>query len=529
MCSIFLLSFAPKKRGMAQQTIAMEYLKQLLQLASDGVPIREMERRTGISRNTIKKYLRRLSNSAFSGDTNNAQLATLAYNNDSLAHDELRQQQLFEHFPYAEKELSKTGVHRKLLWQEYIAQHPDGYAYSHYCHYLAIYLKNKDISMHLQYQPGDVLMVDFAGKHLRYTDLSTGEVIACQVFVSVLPFSGLIFCYAVHSQQTADFIECFNEMLRFYGGVPATVLCDNLKTAVTRSDRYEPVFTDCCLQLSEHYQTTFSATRPYSPRDKAMVERAVQIVYNHIYAPLRNQVFTSIGALNTAIRQQLELLNNKNYKNTPYSRWYYFEQQERASLKELPVQGFTIKKVVQLTVQRNYHIQLSEDRRYYSVPYGYVGKRVKVLYDNRVVEVYLHQERIALHPRKISQGSYSTLAEHMPPNHARMQQIKGWSQEELLAQARQIGSCTLQAATYILQNSVYMEQNYKSCYGMLMLARKFSPIRLEAACQRALRGTRINYTMLKNILERGLDQQPLEPNLYTIPEHTNIRGKEQYQ
>ena len=186
--------------------------------------------------------------------------------------------------------------------------------------------------MHLEYQPADMIMIDFAGKKQHYVDLSTGESIPCHVFVSILPFSGLIFCLAVHSQQTADFMQCINAMLKFYGGVPATILCDNLRTAVKRVDRYEPEFTDICYQLGEHYSTTFSATRPYSPRDKAMVERAVNIVYTHVYATLRNREFTSLETLNAAMQEQMVLLNNKAYKNTPFSRRYFFEQQERSVL-----------------------------------------------------------------------------------------------------------------------------------------------------------------------------------------------------
>jgi transposase len=165
-----------------------------------------------------------------------------------------------------------------------------------------------------------MIMVDFAGKKQHYVDVYTGERIECQVFVAILPFSGLIFCKAIHTQQTADFIDCINAMLRYYAGVPATILCDNLKTAVNRPSRYEPVFTDMCYQLSEHYQTTFSATRPYSPRDKAMVEQAVRIVYAHVYATVRHQDFTSLQALNEAMKEQLYLLNNKPYKKTAYSR-----------------------------------------------------------------------------------------------------------------------------------------------------------------------------------------------------------------
>lgn len=513
---------------MSQKPIVMEQLKQILQLKSDGIGIREMARRIGISRNSVRKYLALLETPG--RELSNTELADKAYNNDLLEHDAERLNQLSQHFSNYGSELSKTGVTRQLLWREYLGQHPDGYSYSRYCFHLNQRLKRSDVYMHLQYEPGDMMMMDFAGKKLHYTDIETAEMIECQVFVAILPFSGLIFCEAVHSQQTADFTHCINEMLRYYKGVSATILGDNMKTAVIRASRYEPLFTDICYQISEHYGTTFSATRPYSPRDKAMVEGAVKIIYAHVYAPLRNQEFTSLKSLNQAIADQLFLLNNKPYKNTPYSRSYFFDQQERPQLKALPCEPFSPKKVVQLTVQRNYHIQLSEDHLYYSVPYQYVGKKVKVLYDKGSIEVYYDHSRIALHVRKSHGKAYTTLSEHMPPNHQRMREIKGWNKEDLLGHAARIGLSVAAAAVTMLDNSIYVEQNYKACFGMLMLAKKYGDTRLEAACSRALQGTRVNYTMIKNILERGLDKQVEQSDNYiNIPNHENIRGQDHYQ
>jgi transposase len=511
---------------MAQKPIAMEHLKQILQLQRDGIQIREIARRVGIDRNTVRKYLRRLSAEE---NASEGELAGKAYDNDLQALEAERLRQITAHFAGAEKELSRTGVTRQLLWQEYMVQHPDGYSYSRYCHHLQQYLKNRDLSMHLEYEPGDTIMIDFAGKKQHYKDPDTGGRAECEVFVAILPFSGLIFCLAVASQRSADFIRCINAMLRYYAGVTITILCDNLRTAVIRPDRYEPVFTDLCNQLSEHYGTTFSATRPYSPRDKAMVERAVNIVYTHVYAPLRNREFNSLESLNAAMHEQLTLLNNKPYKNTPYSRWYFYEQQERSLLKLLPSEPFAPKKTVQLTVQRNYHVQLSEDHRYYSVPYQHVGKKVKVLYDPRVVEVYLEGERIALHIRKPHNKAYTTLAEHMPPHHQRMHEIKGFNREDLLAQAARIGTAAVQAATLMLENSIYIEQNYKACFGMLMLQKTYGRDRLEAACSRALQGSRVNYTMIRSILQVGLDKQTARLEDRLLPSHDNIRGKDHYQ
>ena len=375
---------------MSQKPLTMEQLKQVLQLKKDGVAIREIVRRTGISRNAIKRYLYRLDSSADdpAEELTDKQLAGKAYDNDALLLTTGRQHALMKHFIYAEKELHKTGVNRQMLWVEYKEQHPDGYTYSRYCYHFNIFLKHTDVSMHLEYEAGDMIMIDFAFKKFCYIHTDRGALTDTEVFIAILPFSGLIFCTAVHSQRTADFVSCINAMLKFYGAVPKTILCDNLKTAVKRPSKYEPVFTEICNQLSEHYQTTFSATRPYSPRDKAMVERAVSIVYSNVYAPLRNHNFFSLEELRYAMQVQLGKLNDKPYKNTAYSRLYYYEQYERSTLKSLPEEVFTHKKMAMVTVQRNYHIQLPEDHLYYSVPYSYAGKKVKVLYDNKTVEVY---------------------------------------------------------------------------------------------------------------------------------------------
>jgi hypothetical protein len=117
----------------------------------------------------------------------------------------------------------------------------------------------------------------------------------------------------------------------------------------------------------------------------------------------------------------------------------------------------------------------------------------------------------------------------MPPNHQHMHKVKGWTKEDLLSQAARIGEYTCNAAAHMLTNSIYIEQNYKACYGMLMLSKKYTAQRLEAACRRAARGTRINYTMIKNILANGLDKQPLLFDNNPLPKHDNIRGSQHYQ
>jgi transposase len=511
---------------MAQKPILMVQIKQVQQLYQSGISIKEIQRRLHISRNSIRKYIRKLGATTALSDK---ALADCAYNNEQQLFKTKRLHELIQHFKSTDRELHRTGVTRRLLWTEYMLHHEQGYAYSQYCYHLKQWLKQSDLAMHMEYTPGDLVMIDFAGEKQKYVDKETGAIISCEVFVACMPYSGLVFCYAVPSQKTKDFAHCLNQMLQFYGAVPKTILCDNLRTAVVRSDKYEPVFTQLCYQLSEHYNTTFSATRPHEPRDKAMVEKSVNIVYNNIYGPLRNETFFSIEELNKAMRAKLLQLNDKAYKNSPYSRMYFFDQQEKQTLKALPTEPYELKKVATLTVQRNYHIQLSEDKHYYSVPYQHVGKKVAVYYDDKTVAVYFDYERIAVHQRNTYTRMYHTLTEHMPPNHQHMHEIKGWNKEDLLKQAKQLGQGIAQAASLILDSNLLIEQNYKSCYGMLMLQKKYGSTRLEAACNRALQAPRVNYTLIKNILERNLDKAPTNTTTNSLPTHENIRGKEQYQ
>lgn len=513
---------------MAAKPIAMEQLKRIIHLRDEGHSIKAIVRLTGIARNTVKRYLEKhAAADNLTAQSATKQLAEQLYNTDDTLYKGPRHQELLAHFGQAERDLLKKGVTRLLLWREYQEKHPDGYGYSQYCYHLQQFLKKKDVVMHLEYTPAEIMMVDFAGTKYPYVDTSTGERILCEVFVATLPYSGLIFYYAVPTQRIIDFTEAINAALLYFCGVPQTILCDNLRTAVSRSDRYEPQFTDLCYQLSDHYLTTFSATRPYKPRDKAMVEKAVNLLYKSAYAPLRHRIFTSLKEINYQFRIQADQLNRQPYKGSPYSRRDIFMQEEQSLLRELPATPFIIKKGTELTVQRNYHVQLTEDHLYYSVPWQYTGKKVKVWYDTKTVEIYYDHERIAMHPR--SRNGYSTLKEHMPPNHQQAQEAKGWSRETLLAKAARIGAKTTEAATVILGTSIYMEQNYKSCYGMLMLEKRYSKERLEAACSRALTGTRINYTMIKNILVAGLDKQPIVQVSLPLPVHDNIRGPQQYQ
>lgn len=506
---------------MAAHTIRMEQYNLILKLHASGYSIKGIARQLGLSRNTVRKYLDRQAQAGETpAPTPGASLPSAGL--------PARVQALHDHFKYAELEIKKTGVTRHLLWLEYKDAHIDGFQYSHYCYHFQQYLRHKEVVMHLEHKPGEETMIDFAGKKMTYVDPDTGQEIGCQVFVAVMPFSGLLYAQAVHTQQTADFVCAINGMCSYYGGLSGAILCDNLKTAVVRPDRYEPVFTDVCYQLGEHYGTSFTAARPYKPRDKAMVERCVQIAYTQVYAPLRKRTFHSLKELNLAIREMVDALNLRAYKGSAYSRRDLFEAHERQALQPLPARPFVHKKVVEAAVQRHYHVWLGEDKHYYSVPFIHAGKRVKVLYDADSVEIYLGAERIACHVRRRTGSTYHTITEHMPKAHEQALGCRGWTEKELLDQALRVGKHTGEAAKRILVSNIIPAHNFKSCYGMIMLQKKFGARRLEAACERALGASRVTFTMIRSILEKGLDHLSDPTPEPVLPDHQNIRGPAYY-
>lgn len=169
---------------------------------------------------------------------------------------------------------------------------------------------------------------------------------------------------------------------------------------------------------------------------------------------------------------------------------------------------------------------LSEDKHYYSVHYKYLGEKVKVCYTVASVEVYHKGERIALHQRSLSAFKYTTIRDHMPSTH---NFVSDWSPEKFLGWAEDVGPEARVLVEKILQSRHHPEQAYKSCVGILSMARKVGKDRLNNACTRAMFYQSYTYQSIKNILDNGLDKQPIkEDTQYALPLHGNIRGKDYY-
>ncbi|TDE18536.1 IS21 family transposase [Dyadobacter psychrotolerans] len=516
---------------MANSTISMSKIRQILRMYSQGRSKLSIAEQTGVSRNTAKKYMATYDASGLTFE----QINSL---NDKELDDffgtvkeppsQDRLLTLQRCFPHIDKELKRTGVNRRMLWEAYKKEFPDGFAYTQFCFHLTQWKARVNPVMHQDHKAGDKLYVDFAGVKLSLTDKETGEVTDVEVFVAILGASQLTYVEAVMSQQKEDFIAACENTLHYIGGVPAAIVPDNLKAAVTKSHRYEPTLNEAFADFADHYGTTILPARAYRPRDKALVEGAVKIVYSRIYAPLRKQVYSSLTELNSAILQALEVHNSQLLRGRNYSRRLQFEEIERSALAPLPLLRYEFKKHAHVTVMKNGHVCLGADKHYYSVPYRFIGKKIKLLYSTSLVEMYYHYERIALHKRVKSPYSYSTDKEHLASTH---RFVTDWTPERFLEWAASIHDDVRLYILKILDRKQHPEQAYRSCIGILSFAKKAGEQRLISACQRALSYGIYNYKTIQTILEKNMDQY--EDSLFAdelqMPKHDNIRGEDYYQ
>lgn len=505
---------------MAYKSLRMDLILKIIELHSKGMPIKRIARIMGCSKNTIKKYLRQSAEH---------EAQDVGDGNQQPEVDKIHV--LNELLPHIHRELSRRGVTRLLLWEEYIAKHPDGLSYGRFCDRIRKYRKIQNATIRLQHRPAYHLMVDFAGKKVNWVDKATGEVHRCEVLVCVLPYSSYCFACAVPRQSQDDFIYAINQALLFIGGLPKVIISDNLKSFVKRSDRYEPIFTEFCTQFALHYGIELEASRVAKPKDKASVERHVQIVYQHIYAPLRDKTFFSIHEINDAFKPLIQQLNKRLFQGKNYSRADKFENEEKLLLAPLPNELFERKKTTKAKVQCNYHVILGEDRHQYSVPYQHIGEETQIVYCSKHVEIYLGIYRIALHQRDRRKHAYSTYAAHMPEKHLKYIEQRGWDATYFRKQAHHIGPATLWAVEQILGSKQMIEQTYNACLGILRLKKEYGQDRLEAACARAQTTHRVTYKIIQNTLKNGTDQLPLKSDQtpFKIPDHENIRGANNYE
>lgn len=509
-------------------------LKQIITLHLNDYSNRKIGSTLGISRNTVNSYMKRFKASEYSCKQllgfDNTRLVELFPSQTTL--DTQRHDTLMKCFEEVNKARNHPGFTFLYHYQEYAQTVSNPYSYTQFMeHYHRKYAKLKG-SMKLEHEAGAEMFIDFAGKRLEITNKQTGEVTPVETFVSILPNSQYTYVEAVNSQKKEDLIACCENALHFYGGVPKAIVSDNLKSAVTRASKYEPIINRSFKDFARHYNCVVSPTRSYSPQDKALVENAVHLVYQRIYHPLREMTFFSLEELNQEIKRLLENYNKLLFQRKEASRRELFQSVERQYLNPLPQEKYELKDYKRAKVQKMGYVYFSPDKSYYSVPYRYIGKSTLIHFTKSMVEVYYNHQRIALHKRNFSKGSYNTNKDHLSSIH---KEYSDWSPGYFKKKATPHGLNVLECVAKILEVASYPEVGYKRVMGLIQLHKAYSSTRLNKACEIALKTDMVSYRRIKNILENNMDKNPLsyqslEENQAThIPAHQNIRGAAAYQ
>jgi transposase len=513
--------------------IAMSKIREIIRIYSNNKNFseRQISRALNISRPVVHQWIIDFKRSGLSCDDikqlNDDDLIDTLRNENKKKNT--RYEILYSRFEYMSKELKKVGVTLLKLWEEYLEEYSDGYSYSQFLYHFQVWRNQSDISMHMEYKGGDIMFVDFTGKKLRITDRVTGKENEVETFIALLGASLYTYVEAVETQNKYDFISANENAFIYFDGVTKAIVPDCLKSGVKHACKYEPDINPDYADFAQHYDTVILPARPYKSQDKSLVENAVRLVYWWIYSNLRNRTFYSLEELNAAILIELEKFNNKKMQRMKISRKQLYLEVEKNELKSLPENTYEIKKFLFRKVQYNYHVYIPEDDHYYSVPYRFVGQKVKIICTKKTIDIYLKNKRIAFYKKVTTRNytkKYTTESYHMPKNHA---YVNGWSPERFINWGAKVGENVKMMIEKIFETKKHPQQGYKVCMGILNLEKKYTKDRLNNACKRALNFNYYSYKGVKKILENNLDKhQERDLFLNVIGDHENLRGSQYY-
>lgn len=420
------------------------------------------------------------------------------------------------------RELDRKGMTLMLLWQEYVAAHPEQrtWRYTQFCEHYKTFMSRLKRSMRQHRRAGEKLFIDFAGPTVGLSDGSRA-----QVFVSAMAASSYVFACATPAQRLDDWIEAMVRALHFYGGVPQLIVPDNARAVIATPDRYEPRANDTVLDLARHYGTSVLPARPRMPRDKATAESSVQVVTRWVLARLRHERFDTVAQVDAAIAALLPSLNERPFQKLPGSRASVFAELDAPALMPLPAQRYELARFKTVKVHIDYHVEIEAHR--YSVPHALVGQTLEARITRHALELLLRGQRVAAHARSDRRGGYTTVEAHMPAAHRAHLE---WTPQRLIDWGQRIGLSCGELITRLLQTYKHPEHGYRSCLGLLSLSRRYGEARLEVACERALALGTWRYRHVRDLLANHRDLATEASACDWIsPEHANLRGPGYYQ
>jgi transposase len=349
----------------------------------------------------------------------------------------------------------------------------------------------------------------------------TGQERRAHIFVAALGASNYTYAEARWTETLPDWIGAHVNALATIGGVPKALVPDNLKAGITKPSRYEPGINRTYQDLADHYCCVVLPARIVKPRDKAKVEVAVQIVQRFVLAKLRNQRFFSLSELNSAIRDCVMTINAQVMRKIGKSRNELLETLDGPALTALPLTPYSYAEWKRARVAPDYHIQIAG--HYYSAPSKLIREIVEARITSATVEIFHKGQRVASHAFSLVRNRHTTITEHMPSAHRRYAE---WTPAKMMIEAAKVGPATVALFEAIMKARPHPEQGFRSCLGIVGLARSYGVIRLEAAARRGNDIGATSYGSVASILKHGLDKayaQDSAPEGEPI-RHANIRG-----
>ena len=528
---------------MAGRVKDMSLIKQVLQLKQLGESNRGISRKLPIDKETVNGYVKTMTSNGWNIDEllkkDDPELERM-FHAGSPAYSDPRMTDFLDKLPYFREQLTnpKNHVTRQLLYEEYRKGFPSGYGKSQfYFHLKQNLVAQKDCTAMLSetYNPGEKLMVDFAGDKLSYVDSETGEIVKVEVFVACMPYSDYTYAICVPSQKTEDFLFAIRMCLEHLGGVPPILTPDNLKSAVISNDRHEPKLNKALEDMGNYYHFVVLPCDPKEPTQKALVEDGVRNTYNRIYAKLRKRTFYSLMELNHAVWELMELYNRTRMQKRPYSREERFHAMEKGRLKPLPKDIYEMKYYANLQVQTNCFVELRHDKttHFYSAPYVHVGKKALVIFTRSIVNIYIDGVQVASHVRKHEYG-YTYVKEHLASN---CRAIMERSASYYTSWAAHISPDCKDYISEVFnpqRTNQPAEVYYKLCASIMSLSRKYELEVLNLTCRQCLECKVFSYSKFEAILKRNSFKASAdEPAFYfdaPVPtNHANMRGSDYFK
>jgi hypothetical protein len=248
-----------------------------------------------------------------------------------------------------------------------------------------------------EFEPAERVEVDYAGDAIEWVELTSGEIRKAFVFVAGLGFSQLLFAWAAEDMKSRNWLGAHRRMFTFYGGVTHVTVPDCLKQGVLKCHLYDPDLNPGYAQLARHFATAVVPARPDHPKDKAIVEGLVKILMRYVRFRYRHTRFTSLAQINQALAECSERINVRAHTRFGVSRRERFESVERAALKALPTQDFDAGEWKIATLHADCYVLV--EAVLYSAPHIHRHKKLRIKITENHVEIFLHLERLAIHPR----------------------------------------------------------------------------------------------------------------------------------